>query len=448
MSELPRVLIIAESANPNLVSVPLVGWSHSVAIAAKVPTLIVTQVRNKDAFLAFGLREGLDFVALDTEWIARPLNALNKALRRLGLGWTMTTALRAVSCYFFDRAIVQRFEGELQAGDFGLVHRVTPLSPTIPSPRIGKLCRRAGVPFVVGPLNGGVPWPKQFRRALRAEGEWLSYVRSFYKLLPGYRTTLDAASAIVVGSRDTLAQLPDRTRGKCVYIVENAVEPERFSARAAGYTGGPLKVCFVGRLVPYKGADMMLEALAGLLRAGSLVVDIYGDGPQRGELEGLVDRLGVSAGVRFRGWVEHSKVQHEVAKSDLFVFPSIREFGGGVVLEAMAVGVVPVVVGYGGPGELVDQSCGYVVPLGDREHIVEGVRKAAQAAIDDPASMAAKRDVCLRRVAEHFTWERKASKTLEVYRWVLGLRSERPDLDDGFSSMAGDPAPVPVSVSG
>jgi hypothetical protein len=88
----------------------------------------------------------------------------------------------------------REFGDRIARGDFDVVHRITPLSPTTPS-RIAKRCKKAGVPFVVGPLNGSVPWPKTLRAAQHREGEFLSYVRSAYKLLPGYRGTRESPSA-------------------------------------------------------------------------------------------------------------------------------------------------------------------------------------------------------------------------------------------------------------
>src|SRR6202035_2848527 len=98
-----------------------------------------------------------------------------------------------------------------------------------------------GVPFVLGPLNGGVPWPKGFSHALRAEREWLTYVRGAYKLLPGYRTTRRSAAAIITGSRDTRMQIAERYRDKTVYILENAVDPALFTHRRTGPVARPLR---------------------------------------------------------------------------------------------------------------------------------------------------------------------------------------------------------------
>jgi glycosyltransferase involved in cell wall biosynthesis len=446
MKNRPRVLLVAESANPEFVSVPLEGWSHSVAISQLCDGLIVTQIRNRKAFLDAGMREGQDFHAIDSEWLAKPLYRVNRVFRRIGLGWTTTTAMASLAYYAFERALCQEFRDRLMDGAFDLVHRVTPLSPTIPSFYLSRLCERAGVPFVLGPINGGVPWPKQFRSALRSEGEWLSYVRSAYKLLPGAGRTLDTAAAIIVGSRDTCKQVPGRHQDKCVYIAENAVDPARFSLRSARFSQFPIRAAFVGRLVPYKGADMMLEALSELVRSGRIEINIYGDGPERTRLEAFCKRERIEGGVRFHGWVKHSELQGKLADNHIFVFPSIREFGGAVVLEAMALGIVPVIVGYGGPGELVTPQTGFAVPMGSRAQIVADVRAAVASVVDDPDVISGMREAGLERVRRHFTWDAKAKKVTEVYRWALGERGSRPEVDPGFDSLAASDIPAATAA--
>ncbi len=430
-----RVLLIAESANPDFISVPLVGWSHSVAISRRCNALVVTQIRNREAFLRAGMQEGTEFEAINSEWLAKPLYRINQILRKLGLGWTATTAMAGLAYYAFERALCQQFHDRLMAGEFDLVHRVTPLSPTVPSLYLSRLCERAGVPLVIGPINGGVPWPKEFWTALRAEGEWLSCVRSAYKLLPGHKKALRTVSAIIVGSQDTLQQIPPRHKTKCVYVVENAIEPSRFSIRSEPFLDYPMKVAFVGRLVPYKGCDMVLEALADLVREGRIIVNVFGDGPERAKLEAFCNRNQIEYGVKFHGWVKHSELQGKLVDNHLFVFPSIREFGGGVVLEAMALGIVPVVVAYGGPGELVTPNVGFKIPMGSRPEIVSHLRATVTEVVDNPTVLLEMRQSGLDRVKKHFTWDAKAQKTIEVYKWVLQKRETKPDTDLGFSSL-------------
>lgn len=419
MSDAPRVLILAEAANPEWVSVPLVGWSLAHALRGVARVHLVTQIRNREAILRAGLCEGEDFTAIDSEAIARPMHRLASLLRMgSGKGWTMTTAINAISYPYFERLVWARFGADLRAGRYDLVHRVTPLSPTVQSP-IARHLARAGVPFVLGPLNGGVPWPAGFDAERRREREWLSYVRGAYRLLPGRAATLSTAAAILVGSRHTQGEIPARHRDKTVYLPENAIDPARFNKRAEPRTEGPLRACFIGRLVPYKGPDMLLEAAAPFLRDGRLALDIIGDGPMRGALEDQARALGIAGGVTFHGMLDHRAVQDVAVRSSLMTFPSIREFGGGVVLEAMALGLVPVVVDYAGPGELVTEATGYRIPIGPRPAIIAGLRDRLGRILADPSDLPRLAAAGRAMVERQFTWAAKAAQVRRVYDAVL-----------------------------
>jgi glycosyltransferase involved in cell wall biosynthesis len=420
-----RVLLIAEAANPEWVSVPLVGWSLADAIARQMPAHLVTHVRNRNAIQKTGLIEGRDFTVIDSEAVARPLWRIGNLLRgKSGVSWTTSTAIAAFSYYYFEWLVWKRFGKAIQAGEFDVVHRITPLSPTVPS-ILARKCRRAGVPFVVGPLNGGVPWPKGFDAARRREREWLSYVRSAYKLMPGYSSMLDSAAALIIGSQDTLQQVPTKFRHKCVYLPENAINPERFSLTAMPFAAGTLRACFVGRLVPYKGPDMLLEAVAPLLREGRLHLDIIGDGPLMPTLRDYVQKERLEDTVTLHGWIDHRNLQKVMCESQLLTFPSIREFGGGVVLEAMALGLVPIVVGYAGPGELVIDEVGFKVPIGQRQEIIVNLRKIVESICDKPEQIAELSESAKKYVQAFFTWDAKASQVMQVYDWVSG-RQEKP----------------------
>lgn len=420
MTTRPRVLVIAEAANPEWVSVPLVGWSLANALRGVADVHIVTQIRNRDAFVRAGLIEGRDFTAIDNERLAAPMWALAERLRGgSGKGWTMLTALSAVAYPLFERAIWKRFGADIRAGRFDIVHRVTPLTPTTPS-GIARRCRKAGVPFVLGPLNGGVPWPAGFDAERRREREWLSYVRGLYKLLPGRRATLANSAAILSGSRHTASEVPARFHAKRIYMPENGLDPARFGDVPARAPSDQLRIAFIGRLVPYKGCDMLIEAALPLLQAGRATIDVIGDGPMMTELKAVAQQQSVTDAVRFHGWVAHGDVPGIASQCDLFGFPSVREFGGGAVLEAMALGLAPLVVDYAGPGELVDDEVGYKVPIGSREEVVAATQATLERIIEDRPGMVVRGKAARTRALAQFSWPAKAAQVASVYAWVLG----------------------------
>ena len=431
MQKTINALIIAEACNPEWTSVPLVGWSHVEALMRHpgVEVNLVTQVRNQEALSRSGLEAGRDYTLIDSEAVIAPMYKLATMLRGgAGKGWTTLTAFGALAYPYFEYLVWKQFRERIQKGEFDVVHRITPLSPTAPS-LLAKKCKSANVPFVLGPLNGGVPWPKEFEDARKQEKEWLSYVRWLYTFLPGYRTTRSCASAILVGSKATRDDMPPSQQPKCIYVPENAVDPMRFPELAdcaLSSEEGPLKVSFVGRLVPYKGVDMLLEAASSALRQSHMTLDIYGDGPERSKLEAMVDDLALRKAVTFHGFIEHGQLHLDLAQAHVFAFPSIREFGGGVVLEAMAVGAVPLVIDYAGPGELVNEEVGFKIAIGQRKDIIKNMRALLEALAKDRGQLREKQIKGKSRVKQLFTWDQKAEQTFQVYRWVVGWSSVKP----------------------
>lgn len=442
-----RVLLIAERANPEYTSIPLHGWSHGHAIAQYADVHMVTQHWNGPAFKRAGFT---NFTGINTSIVHEPMKRLI-ALLRGGeeRGWTTDTALSALEYYYFEWRVWQLFKRRIRAQEFDLVHRLIPSSPTVASP-IAKKCKQAGVPFILGPLNGGLPWPAQFADVRRREKEWLSYVRDGYRLMPGYKSTRQSASAIITASQATQSLVNPAYQDKCVYIPENGISPQRFTHRrsrrfsagsvatdsvaahsvvtnsASNTSTRPLKVIFVGRLVPYKGADMLIEAARPLLQAGDMTLEIVGEGPERGRLEQLIQQYRLTQSVALVGKIAHQQVSERLAKADIFAFPSIREFGGAVVIEAMATGLACIVVDYGGPGELVDESTGYRVPLGSRVEVIAGFRRVLSDCVARPQQIDLIGDRARKRAFEKFTWDAKAKRTLSVYAWALS-KAPKPD---------------------
>jgi glycosyltransferase involved in cell wall biosynthesis len=406
---------------------------------------LVTRQANRLAILEAGLVEGRDFTAIDTSGLEQAVGRVAGLLRGdPNKGWTTLMALSLPAYWAFEQAAWRRFGGPLGAGAFDLVHRITPVSPTMPSLMAGR-CARLGVPFVLGPLNGGLPWPRQFDAVRRAEREWLSYVRGIYRLVPGYRATRRHATAILAGSRATLAEIPAPWRPKTVFMPENGIDPARFPPPPERTRRAPLRALFIGRLVPYKGADMAVEAAAALVRRGSVELDIVGDGPERAALAARIGAAGIGGRVRLHGTVPPDVVHRHLEQADVLLFPSIREFGGGVVLEAMAMGVVPLVVDYGGPGELVSPATGIAVPMADRAGIVAALAAALERLTNAPCDLEGMAIRARQRVETLFTWRRKAEQDLEVYAWALGRRAAAPCFP--FLAAAAAQAERPYAIS-
>jgi glycosyltransferase involved in cell wall biosynthesis len=414
-----RVLLLVEMCNPSWTSVPLVGYNFARALATHpdLETTIVTQQRNRPALEADPLTRLTEVCFIDTEFVARPLYGLARWLRGGDkMAWTIDTAMAWPSYIVFEHCVHRRFARDLRAGRFDLIHRVTPLSPIMGSP----LAQKTATPMLIGPLNGGLPWPKEYPELRRQEREWLIPLRQLYRLLPYYRSTYQHLAGVIVASRHTASEIPSYFRGRRYFLPENGVDPERFPlASDWPQPHGPFRFITVGRLVPLKAVDMILDAMrrSALLRGCRF--QVVGDGPERPRLEGLAREYGLQESVEFLGWLEQRALGEKLRQAQAFVFPSLKDFGGGVVLEAMAAALPCIVVAYGGPGELVSEAMGIRLPMKPRAELTERLQVAMEQLAGDPERCRTLGRAAVEEVRTSFTWSAKADRIAGIYRDLL-----------------------------
>jgi glycosyltransferase involved in cell wall biosynthesis len=184
---------------------------------------------------------------------------------------------------------------------------------------------------------------------------------------------------------------------------------------------------FVGGLAPYKACDLALRAAAPLLQMGRARFTVVGDGPERGELEQLTRSLGIEKVVSFCGMLRHGETMQRLGAADVLVFPSIHEFGGAVVFEALALGVVPVVVDFGGPGDIVHPEVGFKVPLTNEKDVVLQIEKVLANLACDPDLLDQLRQQGMRYARERLSWDGKAQVVSQILCWAA-RRGPKPDL--------------------
>ena len=206
------------------------------------------------------------------------------------------------------------------------------------------------------------PFVQGFSQA-KNQKEWISGLRNLYRFLPFARSTYRNAAAIIAASSQTYAEFAEY-RDKLFFVPEPGIGRSLcFDDPRRPEPGAKLELIFVGGLIPCKACDLALRAAAPLLRSDLARFSILGDGPERNRLEQLARSLGIEKAVSFCGWVSHAEVLRRLRSADVMVFPSVRDFGAGVVFEALATGAVPVVADFGGPGDIVHPEVGYKVPL-------------------------------------------------------------------------------------
>ena len=415
-----KVLLVIEQCNPEWASVPLVGYNFYQQISQLVDVTLVTHARNKGAIEKVRGDRKVTYIH-ESQLINQYYKFADKLANQGKINWPLYHLLTYPVYAEFNGKVYQKFRHAVARGEYDLVHALTPMMPRYPVKLI-QACRRT--PFLLGPVNGGVPFPPGFQETARKENANLNFLRALGRFfIPGYRETYRKADKILSGSTYTLNliknlfNLADR---QVSLFYENGIPANFFQTTDRPSNKSTVDILFVGRLVPYKGADMAIEAigrLAAPLRE-RVRFTIVGDGSERASLENLVKEQHLTNVVEFAGWVTQQETFNYYAKADIFCFPSIREFGGAVVLEAMACGVPCIVVNNGGIGEYVSDDTGFKVDPLSREHVIQGLTEKLSILVQDESMRNRMAAHAIER-AKEFEWHQKGKEMVAIYQSLV-----------------------------
>jgi glycosyltransferase involved in cell wall biosynthesis len=372
-----RILLSAYACEPGRGSEPGVGWSWATELARighKVT--VITRCANRTAIESERGHEALRFLYYDLPNSVQRMRNASFGRMPYYVAWQFGAA----------RHVRKLFP----ALPFDLVHHVTYVSARYPS-FMGSL----GIPFWFGPVSGGEVVPAPLRRGLSAGQrcrEWLRDISNrCVRFDPFMRKTFQLAQKILV-TRDTLLLLPPDCRAKStVQLAVGLKDPDLPQAVPAMRDPASPRLLYVGRLLEWKGVDIALHAIARIKnRFPEVAFTIVGQGPARARLQELAARLDLQANVRWLGWQPQGRLGAHYQSADLLLFPSLRDSGGMVVLEALAHGLPVVCTDVGGPGAIVDSTCGRALQTaeGGRQQLAEAIADATLRILAVPGLLA------------------------------------------------------------
>ncbi len=176
----------------------------------------------------------------------------------------------------------------------------------------------------------------------------------------------------------------------------------------------PLRVIVVGSLIPRKGVDVVLRAIAETRKHHTVKLQILGEGPLRGDLQDLAARLGVAKDVEFVGHVAPAEIKDHLATADVMVLASYAEGRPNVVLEAFGSGIPAVCSEIDGVRELVAEGgTGMLFSPGDSAALADKLNLLCS-----DRALVAKMGVEARQyiVENHLLWSDTAAAYSALYR--------------------------------
>jgi glycosyltransferase involved in cell wall biosynthesis len=277
-----------------------------------------------------------------------------------------------------------------------------------------------GLPSVWGPMGGGESTPPGFSSFLghsaTSEKRRQAINRLWLRWPPVQRALRDTGK-IFVSNRTTLGFLPEFARSKSVIVPPNTVRDDEAAPgggnRPVNHDG--LRLVYAGNCVATRCMPLVLDAMRNTDR---IHLSIAGEGPALPDWKTRAAPLG--SRVTFLGKISRPELAALYAKSNALVFPALRDSGGSALLEAMSLGLPVICLDWGGPGEVIDDSCGIKIPVDTPHQVISDLHNAFLKLRDDEALRVSLARYGAKRAGENFTWEWKRQLLQRVYYELTG----------------------------
>jgi glycosyltransferase involved in cell wall biosynthesis/GT2 family glycosyltransferase len=299
---------------------------------------------------------------------------------------------------------------------FDLVHQINPLALRYPSP-----ARGLGMKLVIGPLAGSLATPDGMAEG--GETTWFRRLRALDRLRlrhdPWLRGSYAGAAALV-GVAPYVGELLRPCRPQRFEIMaETGVAAVAGEAKQPPPPGDPLRLLFVGRIIRTKGILDAIRAVALVADRANVRLDVLGVGDLLETCRQAVAVHNLGEIITFHGRLGRAEVSASYRRSHVFLFPSFREPSGNVVFEAMSEGLPVIACNYGGPGHVVDATCGRLVDPATPERFAAALADQILTLADQPELIRTLSVGALARMRAHALWPAKIQRMLDLYGDLL-----------------------------
>lgn len=425
-----KLIMSAFACAPSVGSEEGVGWNWALQAARHGHEVhVVTQHMHQPAIEA-ACAKG-DFGNLHFHYLT-----LQKSLDRLKNRWSNYSL---VSYYYAWQLKLLGFAQQLhRQHNFDLAQHVTYVQDWTPSGLMNL-----PIPFIWGPVGGSanvmphgiaareMGWPAY---ALRFERNRRLMQQGLKAVDPFVRRTMAKADHILIYTENGVEVVPPRFRDKARSIIHIGVSDFDLPAAAERAEQGdfsrPFQIMTGGRLVHWKGVDLLIEGFARFLEqtpeASDARLYVSGRGPFQPTLEALVTRLGLERQVTFLGFLpSRDDLYIKMAECDLFALPTLRDGPPVGILEAMFAGLPILCLDHGATRELVPPHAGHLVPAESRAGAVNGIAAALADGFRDRAALWRKGLIARDHVARFHDWDRIGDEAQGIYQEVLRTSPRR-----------------------
>ena len=374
-------------------------WVEALASHANV-TLLTMQRQGRTS-VAFQLPNVEVVTMPEPSFVNERLNAMLK--------------ISYVKYFSFVRTWLQ--DALAQGRQFDVGHQITPAALRYPTPFLGF-----GIPYILGPMAGSLKKPKGFIRECNG-APWYTKLRDLDTVRLRYDPLLRRSfreAAMVIGVASYVGDLLSCINADNFVIHgELGIDDLAPLPIQKSIAIGRLKLLHVGRGVRTKGLRDIVRAMAALKDLKGITLDSAGAGAEIEICRKEAKLLGVSDRITFHGHLSREEIEQLYAASDLFVFPSFREPSGRVISEALRWGLPILTTKVGGPGAIVDSTCGFKVAADNPDQLSTDLSNSLREIYQHVFWLIPMRIGARNKVGKDGLWKNKAQLMLNAYDAVL-----------------------------
>jgi len=285
------------------------------------------------------------------------------------------------------------------------------------------------IPYIRGPGGGAHKVPKSFLSSFSFKDQLSQYSRSFAQWI--FRHDLffilgqSRAKALLVCNLESFNAIPNKWRKKAqVFPVNGAsLEDINFLKGTEKKINKKFTILTAGRFIRIKGFDFVIKSFKSFSdKIPDSQLIIIGGGPELNNLKKIEKNNNLETKIIFTGWTSRENLLQEMADCDVFLFLSLRDGGGQVVVEAMAAGKPIVCFDIAGPGFHVDKTCGIKINPGNPGQAVADVAKALEnlyfnKELRDALGLGARI-----KAEEKYDWNKLGDRLNEIYIDMLNRK--------------------------
>lgn len=399
-----KILLSAFACAPSVGSEGGVGWRWAIELAKLHEVIVITDVTRREAImaeLAIHPVTNLKFVFFRPDWLTRvPLNSTTAQI--LYTAWQFALLPFARS--------LQREHG------FALAIHCTYGVFRHPS-FLGYL----GIPFVFGPVGGGEDVHWALKRSIHGREKFKELLRSLLNKAalfdPFLWMAYAKATLILTKTEDTRQALPWPFRQRAIVYPEIGIDTSASIQPLARQHGEPLRVLFAGRLLGWKGAHLAIRAVAQAIAQGVPVdFTLLGKGPFEPELRRVAAAVGLQDSIRWVSQLPQQELFVLYQNMHCFLFPSLHDSSGNVVLEAQGRGLPVICLDIGGPATLVTPDTAIVVATHglDEAAVIDGLADGLARLAGDESRRFEMGRMAVARVAATMRWQDRVAGVMTL----------------------------------